>query len=381
MRCAQAKSTKWTHNMKILVTGADGFIGRNLCLQLAEKGYSDLIKIDRSSTKDELHAGLRDADFIYHLAGINRPQNESEFLEGNYNLTQEIVDILEQEQKNTPIVLSSSIQAERDNAYGISKAQAESCIEEYGLKNSSRYYIYRFPNVFGKWCRPNYNSFIATFCNNISKNVDITINDPNAVVTLIYIDDLCYELVSLLISDTMSGYKTISPEYRVTVGEVAELLYKFKNSRATLVTEDVGAGFKRALYSTWLSYLRPEQFSYSVPSYVDSRGVFCEMLKTKNAGQFSFFTAHPGITRGGHYHHTKNEKFLIIKGNARFNFEHVYTGEKYSIDVSGDSYQIVETVPGWSHDITNIGDNDLVVMLWANEIFDREQPDTIARPL
>ncbi|MDY1036256.1 UDP-2-acetamido-2,6-beta-L-arabino-hexul-4-ose reductase [Lelliottia sp. CFBP8978] len=367
--------------MKILITGADGFIGRNLCTMLNDKGFDDLIKIDRASSKKELHAGLYQADFIYHLAGVNRPQTDSEFFEGNFNLTQEIIDTLEENNKNTPIMLSSSIQAERDNAYGISKAQAEKCVEVYGLKNNAQFYIYRFPNVFGKWCRPNYNSFVATFCHNISQGHDIQINDQNAEVTLIYIDDLCQDLISLLDKTSVSGYRKILPEYNVTVGEVATLLHTFKNSRSTLITEDVGIGFTRALYSTWLSYFRPEQFTYPVASYADARGVFCEMLKTKSAGQFSFFTAHPGITRGGHYHHTKNEKFLVLKGRACFKFENIQTGEKYQVDVSSDNYQIVETVPGWSHDVTNIGEEELLVMLWANEIFDREAPDTIARPL
>ncbi|AMO82654.1 UDP-2-acetamido-2,6-beta-L-arabino-hexul-4-ose reductase [Obesumbacterium proteus] len=367
--------------MKILITGARGFIGRNLCVRLEEAGFRDLILIDKSSSNTELEAGLYDADFVFHLAGVNRPKNINEYSEGNENLTQRITNILSKKLKKTPIVFSSSTQACRENSYGISKMLAEKHVEEYGKKTGSDYFIYRFPNVFGKWCRPNYNSFIATFCHNIANDIDITVNDSSAPVNLVYIDDVCNELLGLLSGVRTSGHQKVLPEYQITVGEVAELLYKFKNSRQNLITEDVGVGFTRALYSTWLSYLKPEQFCYPVPSYIDTRGVFCEMLKTKSAGQFSFFTAHPGITRGGHYHHSKNEKFLVIKGCAKFKFEHIVTLETCEIIVSSENFQIVETVPGWTHDVTNIGEDELLVMLWANEIFDREYPDTIARTL
>lgn len=367
--------------MKILITGADGFIGRNLCLRLQEAGYADLVKIDRASSEDELESGLQEADFIYHLAGINRPKNVEEFAEGNSNLTQRIVDTLLAKQKKTPIMISSSIQAELDNAYGQSKAAAEKEIERYAAQSGAAYYIYRYPNVFGKWCKPNYNSFVATFCHNIANNIDIVINDPSAPVNLVYIDDVCTHAIKLLTAASESGYKDVTPVYSTTVGEVAELINRFKNSRSTLITEEVGTGFTRALYSTWLSYIPAEEFAYTVPSYGDARGIFCEMLKTPSAGQFSFFTAHPGITRGGHYHHSKNEKFLVIRGQACFRFEHVITGERYELNVSSDEFKIVETVPGWTHDVTNIGDDDLIVMLWANEIFKRDEPDTIARSL
>jgi len=367
--------------MKILVTGAEGFIGKNLCIRLAEQGDYDIIRIDRSSSEEELRSGVLAADFIYHLAGVNRPQDDKEFATGNAGLTQKITAILSENQKKTPLMLSSSSQATKENAYGASKAMAEKAVETYGEASGASYYLYRFPNVFGKWCRPNYNSFVATFCHNIINDIPITINDPSAAVTLVYIDDVCTSLLALLDGSVDSGWQHVAPEYLTTVGEVASLLHKFRQSRDTLITEAVGQGFVRALYSTWLSYFRPEQFSYTVPSYGDARGVFCEMLKTPDAGQFSFFTAHPGITRGGHYHHTKNEKFLVIKGQARFKFEHVVSGERYEMVVEAGEYKVVETVPGWTHDITNIGDDEMIVMLWANEIFDRQAPDTIARAL
>ena len=367
--------------MKIVVTGAKGFIGKNLCVMLREHGHHDIVEVDRETSQEMLAKYLSEADFVYHLAGINRPKDDVEFQLGNAELTCFIAEQLKQSSKQVPLVISSSTQAERDNAYGQSKLLAEKAVEQYGNDTGAAYYIYRFPNVFGKWCKPNYNSFVATFCYNTLNGLAITINDSLAQVTLVYIDDVCHSLISLLDGSVNSGFKTVSPEYPTTVGEIADLLLAFKESRGNLITENVGSGLYRALYSTYLSYMSPEQFSYAIPSYGDERGVFSEMLKTKEAGQFSFFTAHPGITRGGHYHHTKNEKFLVVKGKALFKFEHIATGERYELQTDSSSPRIVETVPGWSHDITNIGDEEMIVMLWANEIFDREAPDTFAKPL
>ncbi|WP_279151647.1 UDP-2-acetamido-2,6-beta-L-arabino-hexul-4-ose reductase [Photobacterium iliopiscarium] len=365
--------------MKILVTGANGFIGKNLCLKLSELGYNDVIKIDRTNSDSELKRALENADFIFHLAGINRPQTEEEFYIGNSGLTEKITTTLESLGRSTPILLTSSIQADRDNAYGLSKASAERAISAYQQKLNADVYIYRLPNVFGKWCQPNYNSMVATFCYNVANDLPITINDNNVVVNLVYIDDVCEQFCLHLTQANVDA--VVEPIYHKTVGEVAELLNKFKQSKNTLITENVGAGFTRALYSTYLSYFSPNQFTYTVPAYTDPRGTFCEMLKTPEAGQFSYFTAHPGITRGGHYHHTKNEKFLVIKGTAKFRFEEVLTGQKEEFVVTAEQHKIVETVPGWSHDVTNIGDDELIVMLWANEIFDREKPDTFAKEI
>ncbi|SDH74643.1 UDP-2-acetamido-2,6-beta-L-arabino-hexul-4-ose reductase [Vibrio xiamenensis] len=368
--------------MKIVVTGAKGFIGKNLCIKLREQGFEDLVEIDRETKREHLIDALSNAEFVYHLAGVNRPLDEEEFQTGNTDFTAFIVEQLKLSGKKAALVVSSSTQAQKDNSYGKSKLLAEKAVEQYGEETGGAYYIYRFPNVFGKWCQPNYNSFVATFCYNTLNDIDINIHDSNAPVTLVYIDDVCKQLVELLTNSTIpAGYLKIEPEYSTTVGYVAEVLADFKHSRESLVTENVGSGLIRALYSTYLSYMKPDQFSYKIPSYGDERGVFCEMLKTKESGQFSFFTAHPGITRGGHYHHSKNEKFLVLKGSALFKFEHISTGERYELRTDGSSPQIVETVPGWSHDITNIGNEEMVVMLWANEIFDRDAPDTFARPL
>lgn len=364
--------------MNVLVTGANGFIGQNLCVFLNEAGYRNISTVTREDTKASILAKVNHADFIYHLAGINRPENELDFKKGNTDLTALIINELIASGKKTPIVLSSSIQASVDNAYGVSKAEAENVVKLYQIETGAKVYIYRLPNVFGKWCRPNYNSAVATFCHNTINDLPITINDAKAALTLVYIDDVCKNFIRLLDSSiVIADSCEILPVFKTSVGEVVELLKTFKNSRNTLTTERVGTEFTRALYSTYVSYFNPEQFSYSVTRHGDERGVFVEMLKTHDSGQFSFFTAHPGITRGGHYHHTKTEKFLVIKGKASFKFRHIASDEFYELLVNGEESRIVETAPGWSHDITNIGDEEMIVMLWANEIFDRENPDTV----
>lgn len=369
--------------MNILVTGANGFIGRNLCVHLKEAGFNSIEIISRDDNDDSINKKVKSADFIYHLAGTNRPESDDEFKKGNTDLTQKIVDILVINDRSTPILFTSSIQAQLNNPYGVSKAGAESAIASYSEKTGSTTYIYRLPNVFGKWCRPNYNSAVATFCYNTINDLPITIHNADAPLSLVYIDDVCHAFVSLLTNrpSKLEEYSQVEPVYKTTVGKVVSLLNDFKQSRTSLITNKVGVGFERALYSTYLSYFKPNQFTYDVPSYNDERGSFSEMLKTKDSGQFSFFTAHPGITRGGHYHHSKNEKFLVLKGSARFKFRHIVTGEQYEVNTSEAVRCIVETVPGWTHDITNVGSEELIVMLWANEIFDRDKPDTVVNPL
>lgn len=365
--------------MRILVTGSDGFIGRNLSVHLAEAGYADIATVTLADTKEEILNKVEQADFIFHLAGVNRPESDEEFNRGNNKLTQLITEKLSACNRKTAIVFSSSIHAQVNNAYGASKVNAENALLNYQQATGAAVYIYRLPNVFGKWCRPNYNSAVATFCNNIINGLPITIDNPDTPLSMVYIDDLCASFIGQLTSpDVLNGYSTVSPVYQSSVGEVASLLAEFKESRDSLLTEKVGTGFVRALYSTYISYLKPEQFAYPVVQHSDQRGSFVEMLKTQDSGQFSFFTAHPGITRGGHYHHTKTEKFLVIKGKALFKFRHIVSDETYQLHVDGSQSQIVETAPGWSHDVTNIGDDELIVMLWANEVFDRENPDTVA---
>lgn len=368
--------------MQILITGAYGFLGKNLSLMLQEKGYNNLIKIDRETSQNDIKEGLFNADFVFHLAGTNRAEDENDFHIGNVEFTEHITNVLKSKKTPTDLMFSSSSQAVRDNAYGISKLRAESIIQEYGKTTHSNVFIYRFTNIFGKWSKPNYNSFVATFCNNIANDLDIDIHDKDARVKLIYIDDVCKSLISLLENnDFSSGFLNISPEYDTSVGEVAALLKKFRNSRDSLMIEKVGTGFERALYSTYLSYLSPKKFTYSIPAHNDIRGSFSEMLKTKDSGQISYFTAHPGITRGGHYHHSKNEKFLVLSSRALFRFKNIISGETYELESNPENPKIVETIPGWSHDITNIGKEKMIVLLWANEIFDEEYPDTYPSPL
>ena len=366
--------------MRVLITGADGFVGKNLQVHLAERVNVEVLCFTREHTQADLLQLLINTDLVFHLAGVNRPQDPAEFRKGNADFTQDLCDALQRTGKAIPVVYSSSTQASADNPYGASKRAAENVLLSFSERSGSPVFIYRLPNVFGKWARPNYNSAVATFCHNISQGLPIQINDPGAQVTLVYIDDVIDSFLQIVDGKLYQpGFVEIEQQYQVTVGALAEQIQAFKNGRDSLITENVGRGLVRALYSTYVSYLKPEQFSYHVPRYGDERGMFVEMLKTKEAGQFSFFTAHPGITRGGHYHHTKTEKFLVIKGKACFRFRHIISGDFYELRTDGAEPEIVETVPGWTHDITNVGEEEMIVMLWANEIFDRDKPDTFAR--
>lgn len=368
--------------MRILITGASGFIGKNLVARLSERASVEIMQFTRESTGDQLAQYVEAADCIFHLAGINRPLDDAEFISGNVELTSELCQLILKSGRHPKVVYTSSIQAEKDSAYGSSKLAAENALAELNRNNAGDVHIFRLPNVFGKWCKPNYNSAVATFCHNISRGLDIQINDPNANISLVYIDDVIDKFLEIIDGVENGGlYVNVPTQYESTVGKLAEQIYSFKNSRQTLETERVGTGLVRALYATYVSYLRPEDFSYGVPQHGDPRGVFVEMLKTSDSGQFSYFTAHPGITRGGHYHHSKTEKFLVIRGTAKFGFRHIQTNQYYVLHTSGDKPEIVETVPGWTHDITNVGDEEMIVMLWANEIFDRDHPDTYARPV
>lgn len=365
--------------MKALVTGSSGFIGKNLVVHLRERRVEPLC-FDRGGGEAELARFACEADFVFHLAGVNRPKDPADFAAGNAELTRRLASLLEQAGRRTPIVFSSSLQAELDNPYGRSKRAAEEVLLQHGQRTGSPVLIYRLPNVFGKWCRPDYNSVVATFCHNIARDLPITVHDPAASLSLVYIDDVVAEFVRMLeqASQVTGPFRNIEPVYRTTVGGLADAIRTFKASRASLLTERVGSGLLRALYATYVSYLPPESFSYSIAKHTDPRGEFAEILKTLDCGQFSYFTAHPGMTRGGHYHHSKTEKFLVLRGRARFRFRHIVNGQTAELETSGDAPRIVETVPGWAHDITNIGDTEMVVILWANEVFDHDRPDTVA---
>jgi UDP-2-acetamido-2,6-beta-L-arabino-hexul-4-ose reductase len=364
--------------MKVLVTGANGFIGKNLVLRLSEQTGTEVLTYVRGQDDAALRDALGRCDAVVHLAGENRPADVQAFADVNAGLTERVCQGLRELGKTIPLLLASSAQAELDNPYGRSKLAAEQAVQALANEHGNPVAIYRLPGVFGKWCKPNYNSVVATFCHNKAYDLPVQINDANARVRLVYVDDVVTALIGQLASDWTGCVRPgLEPEYTITLGELSGQIDAFKNCRSTLVSERVGTGLTRALYATYVSYLPFEKFAYSVPAHGDARGVFVEMLKTPDAGQFSFFTAHPGITRGGHYHHTKTEKFLVIKGYARFGFRHMLTDELHYLETKGDQPQIVETVPGWTHDITNIGTDEMVVMLWANEIFDRANPDTI----
>jgi UDP-2-acetamido-2,6-beta-L-arabino-hexul-4-ose reductase len=366
--------------VKILVTGADGFVGKNLCVRLGERAGFECLRFTRRDDESALRQMLAEADLVIHLAGENRPADPADFETVNAGLTQKICEILIAGGRDIPLIFASSAQAELDNPYGQSKRRGELAVADYASATGAAAAIYRLPNLFGKWCRPNYNSVVATFCHNIAKGQDIVINNPDTPLRLAYIDDVIAEFIRYIDTAEKTGlmWGQVSPEYATTVGAIAAQLRGFADSRASLTTDRVGAGFTRALYSTYLSYLQHDDFAYDVVAHGDPRGIFVEMLKTPDCGQFSYFTAHPGITRGGHYHHSKTEKFLVINGKAEFRFRHIITGEHVSLETAGGTPRIVETIPGWSHDITNIGEEELVVMLWANEIFDAHNPDTIA---
>ena len=365
--------------MKILVTGANGFIGKNLVMHLRVKTGMEVLTFARGDGNAALLAALSLADAVIHLAGVNRPATSDEFEQVNAGLTRQICESFRALNKTVPLILASSVQAKLDNLYGRSKLAAEQTVEQLSLDRGVPVAIYRLQGVFGKWCKPNYNSVVATFCHNKAHDLPVQINDASTKVSLVYVDDVVSAFLKLLVSPWSGLLRPeVAPEYCITLGELSSQIDAFRNCRTTLVSERVGAGLTRALYATYLSYLPKDKFAYEVPAYGDARGIFVEMLKTPETGQFSFFTAHPGVTRGGHYHHTKTEKFLVIKGKARFGFRHMITNEIFYLDTQGAKPQVVETVPGWTHDITNMGDEELVVMLWANEIFDRVNQDTFS---
>ncbi|MEO8064308.1 MAG: NAD-dependent epimerase/dehydratase family protein [Pseudomonadota bacterium] len=366
--------------MRLLVTGADGFIGRNLLVHLREDHGVAFDPYTRRDDPATLTARLAGVDAVIHLAGVNRPVDAREFTSGNVELTRVLCDAARAQPRPPAILFSSSIQATRDNDYGRSKRDAEELIADYQRATGAPVLAYRLPNVFGKWCRPNYNSAVATFCHNVARDLPISINDPAASLELVYVDDVVAALVAA-VADPAHTRAVVEPVYRTTVGEVAGILNAFRGSRDNLVTERVGTGLVRALYATFVSYLPVERFGYGIKQYVDPRGGFMEMLKTHDSGQFSVFTAHPGVTRGGHYHHSKTEKFLVVRGQARFRFRQIVSGETHEILTTSDDPQVVETIPGWTHDITNIGSEEMIVALWANEIFDRARPDTYACPV
>lgn len=369
---------------KILITGSEGFIGKNLRLKLEEIGCKNIIQFNRSNSVDDLESMVADSDIIFHLAGENRPADKNAFERTNVGLTQKLFDSLhktaKQREGDVQIIHISSSQYNQDNEYGRSKKKGEEVIQRmHHLVDGCSSTIFRLPGVFGKWAKPNYNSVVATFCHNIAHGLPIKINEPQRELRLVYIDDVVEALI-----DAASKRETnkltlqnVPIEYKISLVELADKIRQFPKIRSSSVISPVGCGIDRALYSTYLSYIPSDQFKYEINSHHDERGSFVEFLKTSDSGQFSFFSAEKGVTRGGHYHHTKNEKFLVIKGRARFRLRNLITNEKIELTVSDKLMEVVDMPPGWTHDITNIGDEILLVMLWANEVFDPAKPDTI----
>ncbi len=365
----------------VLVTGSEGFIGKNLIVRLQELDNVAIKSFDKEDSIDSLKKLLLESDFIFHLAGVNRPKNVEEFEKVNVGLTKTLIKLLEEMDKKIPIVITSSIQAELDNPYGKSKKRAEDELIKYCNKNSVPVYIYRLHNVFGKWSRPNYNSVVSTFCYNISHNLDITISNPTKELELVYIDDIINEFVSLLDKEERDLHKhfyNIKRTFRVTLGELADKLYKIKDIRKTLIVPDLSDIFMKFLHATYLSYLDKDDLSYEMDSKEDNRGDFTELIKSKSFGQVSISRSKKGVIRGNHYHNTKNEKFCVIQGEAVIKLRNILDDKIISYYVSDKKIEVVDIPPGYTHSIENLteGDGEMILLIWANEIFDPKNPDT-----
>jgi UDP-2-acetamido-2,6-beta-L-arabino-hexul-4-ose reductase len=363
---------------KVLVTGGSGFIGKNLVLRLREMPNTSVIVFTRLEKLENLLELVTTADMVVHLAGVNRPDSEAEFTYGNVDLTTAVCDAIRGSRRSIPMIFASSTKASQSTLYGQSKKLAEQTVQLLAEETGNPVSIFRLPGVFGKWCKPNYNSVVATFCHNIARNIPVQISDPEFTVDLVYIDDVVNVFIDKLFNMNRGlDWGQVSPIYNLTLGELVEQIRRFNECRTSLMSERVGSGMVRALYSTYISYLPRKNFVYNLPKHSDERGVFVEVLKTHDSGQFSYFTITPGVTRGAHYHHTKTEKFLVVKGIVRMRFRRISDGDNLEIVVNSEIPQVVDSIPGWVHDITNIGNDEAIVMLWANEIFDRENPDCI----
>lgn len=366
--------------MKLLVTGAKGFIGKNLIAELRNRNYQDIYEYDINSDPNVLNQYCSDCDFVFHLAGVNRPKEEHEFMEGNFGFTDTLLSLLTKYKNNSPIMISSSTQAALDNPYGKSKRAGEELIREYGREKDIDTFIYRFPNVFGKWCRPNYNSAVATFCNNIANDLPIHVNDRDAILHLTYIDDVVDELIRALnnqANKAEDGFCYVKMVHTVSLGKIVDLIYSFKESRKDLSIPDMrDNSFSKKLYSTYLSYLPTDQFGYPLKMNRDNRGSFTEILRSEERGQFSVNISKPGITKGNHWHHTKNEKFAVVSGKGLIQFRKIDSDEIIDYHVSGEEITVIDIPPGYTHNIINEGDTDLVTFMWCNECFNPDKPDT-----
>ena len=376
--------------MNILVTGAKGFVGRNLVSQLHNiqsgkaKNYgvfSDMqvFEYDVDSDPCELDVYCKRADFVFNLAGVNRPKDQAEFMQGNFGFASALLDTLKKYNNSCPVMISSSTQAALDNPYGESKRAGENLLFDYARETGARVLVYRFPNVFGKWCRPNYNSAVATFCNNIAHDLPIQVNDPSVMLHLVYVDDVVDELIAALSGNEHRerDYCIVPIVHTVTLGKIVDLLYSFREMSGNLQVPDLGDPFTKKLYSTYLSYFPKDKFSYPLKMNVDSRGSFTEIIRTPDRGQFSVNISKPGITKGQHWHHTKNEKFVVVSGHGLIQLRKIGTDEVLKYEVNGDKIEVVEMIPGYTHNIINLSDTeDLVTFMWCNECFDPARPDT-----
>jgi len=389
LRTFRKNLQKGRNNMNILVTGAMGFVGRNLVESLENiRDGKDKTRIisqditifeyDIGSSESELDRYCKEADFVFNLAGVNRPKTEDEFMTGNFGFAEILLNTLKKHNNTCPVMLSSSIQAALDNPYGKSKKAGEDLFFEYGKQSGAKVLVYRFPNVFGKWCRPNYNSAVATFCNNIANDLEITVNNRETVMNLVYIDDVVDELIRALGgAETHDGdFCKVPVVHTITLGEIVDLIYSFKESRMNLSVPNLKDAFEKKLYSTYLSYLPEDGFSYDLKMNCDARGSFTEIIKTLDRGQFSVNISKPGITKGNHWHHTKNEKFVVVSGKGVIRFRKIGDDKVHEYFVSGDKIEVVDIPVGYTHNIENLGDTDMVTFMWANECFDPEKPDT-----
>jgi len=366
--------------MKILITGSKGFVGKNLIAELKNQGFNNLMEYDVDTNPNLLDEFARDCEFVFHLAGVNRPENTDDFMTGNFGFTSQLLEVLKKYKNKAPILITSSIQAAQDNAYGQSKKAGEDLIFAYSKETGSTVFVYRLSNVFGKWCRPNYNSAVATFCNNIASNLPIQINDPNVIMSLVYIDDVVNSFIDKLNTkrnkELNNDFEEVSPIYTIQLGEIVSLLTQFKESRTNLQLPNMDNAFEKKLYSTYLSYLPKDEFSYPLKMNIDQRGSFTEFLKTAERGQVSVNVSKPHITKGNHWHHTKNEKFLVVSGKGVIRFRQIDSSEVIEYFVSGETMEVVDIPVGYTHNIENLGDTDMVTIMWVNEVFDKEKPDT-----
>jgi len=364
--------------MNILITGASGFVGKNLVANLRHNSDYTILEYDIDTPKNRLTDYCREADFVYHLAGVNRPQNPDEFMSGNFGFTNELLNELKKHGNKCPVLITSSIQAELDNSYGKSKKAGEELIFSYAKDTGAKVFVYRLPNLFGKWCKPNYNSAVATFCYNIANGLDITVNDRNTILNLVYIDDLIDEFKLALKGEAHTDGRLcyVPITYRESLGKIVDLLNKFKSFRIDLSVPDVSNIFEKNLYSTYLSYLPQYEFSYPIKMNVDGRGSFTEIIRTENCGQFSVNISKKGIEKGNHWHNTKCEKFVVVSGSAQINFRKIGSEKIISYNVNGEKVEVVDIPPGYTHNIINIGNKDLITFMWANEKFNVDKPDT-----